>query len=74
MLMNSNNQGRGRLIAPTADLSARVPVADKSAVGTINRPLQKVELVHSFVAVHYRALSTSAAMPSLYSQLIRSSA
>jgi hypothetical protein len=31
---------RGRLIVPTADLSALVALADKSAVGTINRPLR----------------------------------
>ncbi len=31
---------RGRLIAPTADLSASGPEADKSAVGAINRPLR----------------------------------
>ncbi len=37
--MNKLITSRGRLIAPTADLSACVPVADKSAVGAINRPL-----------------------------------
>ncbi|HLJ35799.1 MAG TPA: hypothetical protein VKU38_19235 [Ktedonobacteraceae bacterium] len=31
---------RGRLIAPTADLSALAHIADKSAVGAINRPLR----------------------------------
>jgi len=34
-------QCRGRFTVSTADLSACVHVADKSAVGTINRPLQE---------------------------------
>ena len=32
---------RGRFIAPTADLSAIETIADQSAVGAINRPLQE---------------------------------
>ena len=36
---------RGRFIAPTADLSAQCTLADKSAVGAINRPLREVIFV-----------------------------
>ena len=74
--MNSNKliyQCRGRLIVPTADLSACVYVADKSAVGTINRPLQKAGLVHHFVHPHYRSLPLdqfALSRPFLYGSLL----
>src|SRR5947209_2834711 len=40
----SMKHSRGRLIAPSADLSAPTLVADKSALGAINRPLQLAPL------------------------------
>ena len=37
------------ITVPTADLSACVPLADKSAVGTINRPLRWY--IHLFIVI-----------------------
>jgi hypothetical protein len=49
--------GRGRFTVPTADLSATGTRADKSAVGTVNRPLQVSLLADYFVNQHNRPLS-----------------
>ena len=47
-------QCRGRFTVPTADLSARVHTADKSAVGTVNRPLRVISFI-SIIAPTARA-------------------